>query len=123
MWSLPILLFVSLSFFPSLIILTLYFSSILYGGSAKRTFYRSGFVVSFSGLAIGASFALAAPFLPDFIPIMDVGIVFAVITWVLLLRRYCGTGWLESLIPAFIAAVVYIVIVAIASGFSILLVQ
>lgn len=80
-------------------------------------------MVSFSGLAVGAAFALAAPLLPGSIPVLDVGVIFAVLTWVLLLRRYCGTGWLESLIPAFIAAVVYIVIVAIASGFSILLLQ
>jgi hypothetical protein len=114
---------VSLSFFPSLIILTLYFSSILAGSSAKRTFYRSAFVVSFSGLAVGAAFALAAPLLPSLIPSMDVGIVFAVITWVLLLRRYCGTGWLESLPPVFMAAIVYVVIIAAASGFSVLLLQ
>ena len=121
--SLPILLLVSLSFFPSLIILTFYFSTILAGSSTKRTFYSSGFVVSFSGLAVGAAFALAAPLLPSSIPVMDVGIVFAVIAWVLLLRHYCGTGWLESLPPAFIAAIVYVVILAVASGFSILLLQ
>jgi len=54
---------------------------------------------------------------------MDVGTVLAVITWVLLLRRYCGTGWLESLPYAIIAAIVYVVIIAVASGFSILLFQ
>lgn len=123
MFSLPILLLVSLSFFPSLVILTFYFSSVLSGSSAKRTFYRSAFVVSFSGLAIGAAFALAAPFLPGSIPFMDVGTLFAVVAWVLLLRRYCGTGWLESIPPAFIAAIVYVVILAVASGLSILLLQ
>ena len=80
-------------------------------------------MVSFSGLAIGAAFALAAPVLPGSIPIMDVGIVLVVISWVLLLRRYCGTGWLESLLPASIATIIYVVIIAIASGFSILLLQ
>jgi len=122
-FSLPVLLFVSLSFFPSLVILTFYFSSILASSSTKRTFYSNGFVIAFSGLAVGVAFALAAPLLPGAIPVLDVGIVFAVITWILLLRHYCGTGWLESLPPAFIAAIVYIVIVAVASGFSILLLQ
>lgn len=124
--SFPIILFVSLSFFPSLILLTLYFSSILTSRSAKRTFYRIGFVISFSGLAMGAAFALAAPFFPNFIPVLDVGdlgIVFVVITWVLLLRHYCGTGWLESLPPAFIAVIIYVVIMAMASGFAILWLQ
>ncbi len=123
MFSLPVLLFVALSFFPSLIILTFYFSSILASGSAKRTFYGNGFVISFSGLAVGVAFALAAPLLPGSIPVLDVGIVFALITWILLLRHYCGSGLLESLPPAFIAAIVYIVIAAVASGFSILLLQ
>jgi hypothetical protein len=115
--------FVALSFFPSLVILTFYFSSMLRGSSTKRTFYQSAFVIAFSGLAIGAAFALTAPLLPDYIPIMDVGIVLAVIAWVLLLRHYCGTGWLESLPSAVIAAIVYVVITAVASGFSILLLQ
>ncbi|MCW3978099.1 MAG: hypothetical protein NWE77_09215 [Candidatus Bathyarchaeota archaeon] len=66
---------------------------------------------------------MATPLLPDYIPIMDVGIVLAVIAWVLLLRHYCGTGWVESLPSAFIAAIVYVVIIAVASGFSILLLQ
>lgn len=123
MLPLPILLFVSLSFFPSLVILTYYFSSILAGSSTKRTRYRSGFVISFSGLAIAATFALIAPFLPTSIPIMDVGIIFAVISWISMLRRYDGTGWLESLPSAFMAAILYVVIIAIASGFSILLLQ
>lgn len=123
MLSLSILAFVALSFFPSLVILTFYFSSIIGANSTKHTFHQSGFVISFSGLAIGAAFALATPFLPDSIPAMDVGIVFAVVTWILLLRHYCGTGWLESLPSAFLAAIVYVVIVAVASGFSILLLQ
>lgn len=121
MFSLPVLLFVALSFFPSLVILTFFFSSMLQGRSAKRTYYQSAFVIAFSGLAIGAAFALASPILPDYIPIMDVGVVLAVIAWVLLLRRYCGTGWLESLPSAIIAAIVYVVIIAVASGLSILL--
>ncbi len=80
-------------------------------------------MVSFSGLAIASAFALAAPLMPSSIPIMDVGIVFAVISWILLLKRYHETGWLESLPSAFLAAIVYIVIVAVASGFSLLLLQ
>lgn len=113
---LRILLHVALSFFPGLIILTLYFSSILTGSSKKRTFYTRAFVISFSGLAIGAVCALATPFLPQYIPSLEIGFVLAVITWVFLLRRYCGTGWLESFPPAFIAAIVYLVIIAAAAG-------
>ncbi|UCD40074.1 MAG: hypothetical protein JSV87_00555 [Candidatus Bathyarchaeota archaeon] len=123
MFSLPILLHVALSFFSSLVIFTFYFSSMLRGSSTKRTYYQSAFVIAFSGLAIGAAFALAAPLLPSVIPVMDLGIVFTAIAWVLLLKRYCGTGWLESLPSAIIAAIVYVVITAVASGFSILLLQ
>jgi len=121
MLSSSILLLVSLSFFPSLVILTLYFSCILTGSSTRRTFYRRGLAVSFSGLAIATAFALAAPFFPSSIPVMDVGIVFAVISWIVLLKRYHRTGWLESLPSAFLAAIVYVVITAVASGFSLLL--
>jgi hypothetical protein len=104
-----------------LVIFTFFFSSILAGGSTKRTFYRSSFVIACSGLAVGAAFALAAPLFPGSIPIMDIGVVSTVITWVSLVRYYCEMGWLESFVPAFIAAIIYVMIIAIASGFSILL--
>lgn len=131
---LSVLVFVALCFFPSLVILTFFFSCILRGSSTKRTYYRSAFVIAFSGLAIVAAIALAAPLLlPEsprsfgertrFVPVMDVGIVFAVIAWVLLLRHYCGTSWLESLPAAITAAVVYVVLTAVASGFTLILVQ
>lgn len=121
MYSIGILLHVGLSFFPGLIVLTLFFSSVLAGGTTKRTYYGRAFVVSFSGLAIAAIFALLSPFIIADVPLMDAGIMGAFAVWVLLLKRYLGTGWLESLPPAFMAAVVYVVIIALASGFTMLL--
>ena len=121
MWSIAILWFVSFSSLPSLVILTFFFSSIIAGSSTKRTFYKKGFLVAFSGVAIGTAFALVGPILPSFIPVMDVGLVFTAVVWVFSLRRFCGTDWLESLLPAFIAAIIYVVIMAIASGFSMLM--
>ena len=117
----PMLLFVSLSFFPSLLILTLFFSSILAGRSSKRTFYTKGFLVSLSGLAIGTAFALAAVILPGSVPVLDVSIAIAGVSWVLALRRICGTDWLEALGQAVIAAILYTVIIGFAAGFSFLL--
>lgn len=121
MWSLPVLWFVSFSSLPSLVILTLFFSSTIAGGSTKRTFYKSGFLVAFSGVAIGTAFALAVPVLPGSIPVMDLGVVFPAVAWFFSLKRFGGTDWLESVIPAFIAAIIYIVILAIAAGFSMLM--
>jgi hypothetical protein len=123
MWSLAVLWFVSFSSLPSLVILTFFFSSIIAGSSTKRTFYKNGFLVAFSGIALGTAFALAVPVLPSFIPVMDVGLVFTAVAWIFALRRFCGTDWLESLLPVFIATIIYVVIIAIASGFSILLLQ
>jgi len=119
--SLPVLLFVVLSFFPSLVVLTFFFAQILSGRSRRRTNYRSAFIISLCGLAVSTAIALAAPLIPGSIPVLDVSIVLAAIAWVLLLRYYCGTGWLESLPPAFIAVIIYVAIVAVASGFSTLL--
>jgi hypothetical protein len=119
--SLPILLFVALSFFPSLIVLTPFFSQILSGRIKRRSFWKSAFLVSFAGLTASTVFALAAPLLPGLMPFLDLGVAFAGLTWVLLLRYYCGTSWLESLPPSFIAVIIYVAIFAIASGFSRLL--
>lgn len=121
MWSLAVLWFVSFSSLPSLVILTFFFSSIIAGSSTKRTFYKTGFLVAFLGVAIGTAFALAVPVLPSSIPVMDIGVVFTAVAWVFSLRRFCGTDWLESLFPAFIAAIIYVVIIAMASGFSMLM--
>ncbi|NIV44637.1 hypothetical protein GWN49_07165, partial [Candidatus Bathyarchaeota archaeon] len=81
----------------------------------------AGFLVAFSGVAIGTAFALAMPLIPSSIPVMDVGLVVTAVAWVFSLRRFSGTDWLESLLPAFIAAIIYVVIMAVASGFSMLM--
>jgi hypothetical protein len=64
--------------------------------------------------------SLASPIIPGSIPVLDVAIILAAVTWIALLRRYCGTGWLETLPQAFIPVVTYVVILAIASAFVLL---
>jgi hypothetical protein len=121
MWSLAVLWFVSFLSLLSLAIFTLFFSNIIAGSSTKRTFYKTGFLVAFSGVATGTAFALAVPILPSFIPVMDMGVVFTAVVWVFSLRRFGGTDWSESLLTAFIATIIYIVIMAIASNVSMLM--
>lgn len=121
MWSLGVLWFVSFSSLPSLVILTFFFADSIAGSSTKRTFYKTGFLVALSGVATGTAFALAMPVMPSSIPVMDIGLVFTAVVWVFSFRHFGGTDWLEPLFPVFIAAIIYVVIMAMASGFSMLM--
>ena len=80
-------------------------------------------MVSLLGLITNTTVTLAAPLSPGSVPMMDIGLVFAVVVWVLLLRRYYGSGWLESFLPAVIVAIIHAIIMAIAASFSVLLLR
>lgn len=118
----PVFLLALLSFLPSLVVLGYYFSSVIGARPGKRNgLNRQGLVTSFSGLSITTAFSLVGTAMPDNVPFMDVAVIAAAIAWTALLRHYCGTGWLESLPQVILAAVVYVVILAAASAFSLLL--
>lgn len=80
-------------------------------------------MVSLLGLITNTTVTLAAPLSPGFVPTMDIGLVFAVVVWGLLLKRYYGSGWLESFLPALIAAIIHAIIITIAASFSALLLR
>ena len=117
----PVLLLTLISFPPSLLILSFYFSSYIGTRAGKRnSLSRQGLLTSFAGLSIGTALSLLSPIVPGPIPVLDIAIILAAVTWVALLRRYCRTGWLETLPQAFIPVVTYVVILAIASAFVLL---
>jgi len=117
----PVLLLMLISFPPSLLILSFYFSSYIGTRAGNRNgLSRRGLLTSFAGLSLATMLSFAAPIFPSAIPVMDVAIVLAAATWVVLLRRYCGTGWLETLPQALIPVITYVVILAIASAFTLL---
>jgi hypothetical protein len=117
----PVLLLMLISFPPSLLILSFFFSSYI-GTRAgnKNGLSKRGLLTSFAGLSIATALSLAAPIFPNAIPVMDVAVILTAATWVVLLRRYCGTGWLETLPQALVPVIAYVVILAIASAFTLL---
>lgn len=118
----PALLLIFISFPPSLLILSFYFSSCI-GTKAgnKSGLCRRGLMTSFTGLSLATMLLLATPILPSAIPVMDVAIILAAATWIVLLRRYCGTGWLETLPQALPPAIIYVLILVIAFACTLLL--
>lgn len=112
------LVFVIASFIPNLVILTFYFSSIIIeGSSGKYTLHKQGFVISLLGASAGSLFSLLIPLLPESIPWMDVSIGLAFVIWLSLTKHYTQMGWLESFAAALLGALLYIVILAIVTGF------
>jgi hypothetical protein len=120
----PMLLLAIISFPPSLLILGFYFSSYIGTKTGSRNgLSRRGLLTSFAGLSLATILSLAAPIFPSAIPVLDVAIILAAVAWIVLLRRYCGTGWLETLPQALIPVLVYVVILAIASAFALLFIS
>jgi hypothetical protein len=117
----PALLLMIISFLPSLFLLGFIFSGYIgTKASNKIGINKKGLTISFEGLALASVLLLAAPLLPHTIPMLDVAIVAAAAAWIVQLRRYCGTGWLETLPQAILPVIAYIVILVISSAFVIL---
>ena len=116
------LLLTLISFPPSLVILGFYFSGCIGTKPGNRSgLSRRGLLTSFAGLSLATVLSFAASIFPSVIPVMDVAIVVAAVAWIVLLRRYCGTGWLETLPHALLPVIAYVVILAVASAFTLLL--
>ncbi len=108
--------FMLVSFVANLVFLTLYFSHILSEYSSKHSPRNAAFLLSFLGATVGTAFSLSVPFLPDVLPYMDVAIGLVCVTWILLLHYYHGAAWLEATFATAIAALVYVVILAVTFG-------
>ena len=117
----PVLLLMFISFPPSLLILSFYFSSYIGARSGNRnSLNRGGLLTTLAGLSLATILSFAAPIFPSVIPVIDVAIILAAVTWIALLRRFCGTGWLETIPQALVPVITYIVILAISSAFTLL---
>jgi hypothetical protein len=77
-------------------------------------------MISFAGLSLATVLLLAAPVFPRAIPLIDLAVILAAATWIVLLRRYCGTGWLETLPQVILPVITYVVILVIAAAFTLL---
>ncbi len=120
----PVLLLTVISFPPSLLILSFYFSSYIGTKTGKRNgLSKRGLLTSFAGLSLPTILSIASPIIPSVIPVLDLAVILAAVTWVVMLRRYCGTGWLETLPQALIPVLTYVIILAIASAFTLLFIS
>jgi hypothetical protein len=120
----PVLLLTVISFPPSLLILGFYFSSYIGTKTGnKNGLSKQGLLTSLAGLSLAAMLSFAAPIFPSEIPVLDVAIILAAAAWILMLRRYCGTGWLETLPQTLIPVTAYVVILAIASAFTLIFIS
>lgn len=120
----PALMLMLLSFLPSLLILSFFFSS--YIGTRvgnKSGLSKQGLMTSFAGLSLATMVSIASPVIPSAVPVMDVAVILAVATWIIMLRRYCRTGWLETLPQAILPVITYVVILAISAAFTLLIIS
>lgn len=99
----PQILLVLGSFFVGLLILTVvfYVSGLLIVGEEKARF-SDALIIALLGLFIG-NFVLL--FLPALL-----GLIAALIVWLLLIRHFYETGWLKALAVAILAVVVFVAI-------------
>lgn len=104
------------SFVANLAFLTLYFSHILSEYSSKHSPRNAAFLLSLLGATVGTAFSLLIPSLPDILPYMDVAIGLVCVTWILLLHYYYEAAWPEAALATAIAALVYVVILAVTFG-------
>jgi hypothetical protein len=115
------LLLMIISFPPSLFLLGFIFSGYIGTKTSNKIgINRKGLTISFEGLALASVLLLATPLFPHTVPMLDVAIVVAAAAWIVQLRRYCGTGWLETLPQAILPVIAYVVILVVASAFVIL---
>lgn len=70
---------------------------------------------------MGTLFTYFIPSLPTLLPWLDIGVGLVVLTWILLLRYYCKTRWLHTFAVATIAAILYVVILAVISALVMLI--
>ena len=96
------LLFSLIVFTVNLIVLTvvLYVAGVAVVGK-KRAKFGDGFVISLFG-------TFAGPILDPFVPQYGLGAIISLIVWLLLIRRFCETGWLEALAVGILAMIVMV---------------
>lgn len=118
MWFILLLL---VSFVVNLTFLTFYFSQLMLHHASKELFLGEAFIMSLLGTSVGTLFLFLTPYFPASIPSMDVGVAVVVIVWILLIRRFYGSGWLETVFVTSVPAIIYVVMVSLVSAFMILL--
>jgi len=109
-----------LCFIENSAILTFYFSGVLSDFVMKHAPIKDGFLISLAGSAAGAVFSLAFIYLPSALPLMDLAVAVVFFVWVLLLHYRYDEGWLEAMVEAVLGCIIYVVVLALTSGFLIL---
>lgn len=114
-----VLSFSLLTFMANSAILTFYFSGVL-SDFSKHVPRKDGFLLSLSGSTVGAVFSIVIPYLPETLPLLDLAVGLVFITWVVLLHYHFEEGWMEAIFQAVIGGIIYIVILAVVTGFLVL---
>ena len=97
------LFFTVILFIIHLIVMTVVFyvaGVIVVGG--RRALFSDAFVISLLGTVVGNICSLFFPPL--------IGLILSLFIWLLLIRRYYETGWLEALAVAILAVIIYVVV-------------
>jgi hypothetical protein len=120
----PALMLMLISYLPSLFILGFFFSSFIGTRVGNKSgLNKQGLMTSFAGLSLATALSISSPIIPSAVPVMDVAVVLAAATWIILLRRYCKTSWLETLPQAILPVITYVVILAISAAFTLLIIS
>ncbi len=108
---------------------TLYFTAAIFDHMSKKTIHKDALKITIPGTILSFVFTLLNPFVPSFMTIgpfsslIDIGITITVLVWVLLIRRYGETSWLEAIMIAALPAIMYIIILFLVGGFFMLIVE
>ena len=116
----PLLALTILVFIENSAILTFYFAGVLSDFVMKHAPIKDGFLISVTGSAVGAVFSLVFTFLPSDLPVGDLAVAVVFLVWIWLLHVRYKEGWLEALVEAVLAGIIYVIILAFTSGFLIL---
>jgi hypothetical protein len=95
------------------LVLTLYFSAIIFGLETKSTIHRDALKITFPGTALGSVFVFLHWTMPinpmrigPFSSPMDIAISVGAISWLVLTKHYCRTDWLSAILVTAVAVII-----------------
>lgn len=109
--------------------LTFYFSAIMLDSMSKRTIHIDALKIALPGTILLSIFIFLTPVIPRLMPLgplsssIDIGLSAAAVTWVVLTKRYCDTGWLGAIMVAAVGAIPCIFVVTFVDKFLGILLQ
>jgi len=109
LWQVASLAFSVALFFITLLVLTivLYVAGLVVVGK-RRALFSDAFMISLIGTLVSTSLLM-------FIPYSLVSLLLSIVAWLLLVKRFYGTGWLGSISVSVLVLTIFVSIVVITS--------